>query len=196
MKKKVVSVLLMMSLVFVLVACGSNGSKNEPEKAETEESDEDEMSQSEWMEANGGEENDGYEKVDCIDVDTDEIALKYTGYEIFDGIGDNEEPIKELVVYFDYTNKTQTEERIHEAVSMKAYQGGIGLTNWLTNIEGNEPVENSYTYIMDEATLNVGIVFELKNVEDSVRIRVENSYSGIYTESSEIFACEQEISLE
>lgn len=192
MKKKAVSILLAMSLVFGLTACGNSEPVESESEAETEvgETDEDEMPQSEWMEANGG-----YEKVDCIDVDTDEVALKYTGYEIVDGIGDNEEPIKELVVYFDYTNKTQIDEQVRGAVLAEAYQGGIGLTNWMTDIEGNESVENSYTFIMDGATLNVGIVFELENTEDPVRIRVENSYSGIYSENSEVFAYEQEISL-
>lgn len=192
MKKKVVSILLTMSLGLAMTACGSGEVESElvESEAEAEAEKADEMSQSEWMEANGG-----YEKVECINVDTDEITLKYTGYEIVDGIDDNEEPIKEVVVYFDYTNKTQIDERIHEAVLVEAYQGGIGLINWLTDIEGNESVENSYTYIMDGATLNVGIVFELENVEDPVRIRVGNSYSGIYTENSAVFACEQEISL-
>lgn len=191
--KKLKIILLAGALAVLLMACGGdNGAqKNKadttPTKTESGDSNLD-VSKNEDL-------DNGYEIVDEIDIDTNEIALKYTGYEIVDGTGENEEEIKEAIIYFDFSNKTSISERIHEAINISVFQNGIELTNWLGDVEGNESVSNSYEYIIDGANLNVGLLFELKDVENPIKIRVENSFSEIYGENGEMFAQEQELNL-
>lgn len=141
--------------------------------------------------------DDGYDEVDLIDVDIDGLStLKYTGYEIVDGTDNDDNAIKEAVVYFDYTNKTAIASNADDAFNVNAYQGGINLTQWLTSIEGNEPVENAYTKIKDGATLSVGLVFELENTEDDLEIQVSRGYSDMYTETSDYPCVKQIIKLQ
>lgn len=207
--KKLKTILLTLVLAVSIVGCVQKEESNNAAPQESEESvsdsvvggeqekNEDEMSQSEWMETHGNDNSEaGYEKVNEINIDTDEISLKYTGYEIVDGVGENGEPIKEAVIYFDFANKTPFSERIHEAVQISVFQNGIQLTNWLGDIEGNEAVSNSYDFIIDGATLNVGLLFELKDTENPLKIRVEKSYSEMYGEDSELFAQQQELNLQ
>lgn len=179
MKKRILATLLTMALAISLVACG--GKKNNiPEEPETEESsdkviDEVDTQQDDLNEA-------GFKEVEKINIDTDEITLKYTGHEILDDSvleddGETQRPIKELIVYFDYTNKTSVGSRIFEAVQTEAYQNGISLTNWMGTSydEENEALGNSYKEIMDGATLNVALAYELEDAENQVKLRVDNS---------------------
>lgn len=179
MKKRILATLLTMALAISLVACG--GKKNNiPEEPETEESsdkviDEVDTQQDDLNEA-------GFKEVEKINIDTDEITLKYTGHEILDDSvleddGETQRPIKELIVYFDYTNKTSVGSRIFESVQTEAYQNGISLTNWMGTSydEENEALGNSYKEIMDGATLNVALAYELEDAENQVKLRVDNS---------------------
>lgn len=193
MRKKIKMIILLSVMAVSLVACGEDNGvqKNEADTTLPETGSEDsnlDVSKNEDL-------DNGYEIVDEINIDTNEIALKYTGYEIVDGTGENEEEIKEAIIYFDFSNKTSISERIHEAINISVFQNGIELTNWLGDVEGNESVSNSYEYIIDGANLNVGLLFELKDVENPIKIRVENSFSEIYGENGEMFAQEQELNL-
>ena len=207
MKKKFVIALLACILSVSTVACGNTTdtkdsqvkqtTESKKDTSERDDSSNDEMSQAEWI-ANGGADNmeDGYEKVESINIDTSDISLKYTGQKIVDGTDNNGNAIKELIVYFDFTNKTSMPSRIHESFEIDAFQNGVQLTNWMSDVDGDESVENSYTNIMDNATMNVGIIFELKDMQNEVKIRVSNSGSGPYTDNSELFAQQQEINIQ
>ena len=206
MKKKFVIALLACILSASTVACGNTTdtkdskakqtTESKKDTSERDDSSNDEMSQAEWI-ANGGADNmeDGYEKVESINIDTSDISLKYTGQKIVDGTDNDGNAIKELIVYFDFTNKTSTPSRIYEAFEINAFQNGLQLINWMSDVDGDESVANSYENIMDNATLNVGIIFELKDIGNPVKLRIENSFSGPYTDSSEIFAQQQELIL-
>lgn len=189
MKKKILVAILATTMALSITACG--GESPSPD-AETESNAE----ESAIEETNDVTDDSGFEIVDNINIDTNEISLKYTGYNIVDGTDNDGNPIKEIVVYFDFSNKTSVSERIHEAVSIDAFQNGVQLTNWLGDVDGNESVENSYKNIIDGATLNVGVIFELEDTENAVKIRISNSYSDIYGENSELFSQEQEIEIQ
>lgn len=177
MKKKILATLLTMALAISLVACGEKENNISEEPGTTESSDKviDEVEQDNLNEA-------GFKEVDEINIDTDEITLKYTGHEILDDSvleddGETQRPIKELIVYFDYTNKTSVGSRIFEAVQTEAYQNGISLTNWMGTSydEENEALGNSYKEIMDGATLSIALAYELENAESQVTLRIDNS---------------------
>ena len=199
MKKKIATIMLIAAMAINATACGGSGNATEKSKKvesnSTEKSD-DEMSQAEWVENNAEDTmEDGYEKVESINIDTDEVSLKYTGQKITDGTDNDGNAIKELIVYFDFTNKTSTPSRVYEAFETNAFQNGLQLINWMSDVDGDESVANSYENIMDGATLNVGIIFELKDTENPIKLRIANSSSGPYTDSSELFAQQQEITL-
>ena len=180
MTKKLLCVIICVISAISLLACNSSESSSE----NTQNLIEDGTDNSE----------DGYEVVDSINIDTNEMSLIYTGHEIIDGTGENEEPIKELVVYFDYTNKTSVSISAYSGINIKAFQNGVSLINWIT--DGNESIENIHTEIIDSATINVGFVFELQDINNPVKIRVDNSYfSYEFEDSIETQYQQQEISL-
>ena len=190
MKRKIISLLMVGTMVASITACGG-GSSDKVEDTSASVSTEETGKTEEELAM-----DDGYDKVDSIDLDIDESSLKYTGYEIVDGTDNDQNAIKEAVVYFDYTNKTAIASNVDDAFNVNAYQGGISLTHWLTSIEGNEPVENAYTKIKDGATLSVGLVFELENTEDDLEIQVSRGYSDMYTDASDYPCVKQIIKLQ
>lgn len=198
MKKKMLCVLTVSMMTLSLMACGQkelDSSENNTRTIEETEN-ENEMSQSEWIDEHAGEYEDGYEVVDSINIDTPEILLKYTGYEIIDGEDNDGNQIKEAILYFDYSNKTSIPERIYEAISIEVFQNGIQLINWISDIEGNQSVENSYNTIIDGTTLNVGMIFELEDTENPLLIRVCQSYSDMYGDNAELFYQQQELEIQ
>lgn len=201
--KKLKMMLLAGVLTISLAACGGKEAK-EPDDATTQEAendsgnaekegqqekDEDEMSQSEWVEAYGNDKMDnGYEIVDEINIDTSEICLKYTGYEIVDDVDDNEQPIKKLVVRFDFTNKSSIPMCSASAIGSMAFQNGIELQGW-----GGTDILNDMTNIKDGATINIGCMFDLIDTENPVELNISN---GINFEGIELFAQQQELNLQ
>ena len=187
MMKRIVSILLVFLLSVSMVACGTEkktGDTNQEQKAEDAKGD-DELSQSEWMAEHAGEYEDGYEVVDDIDIDTSELSLKYTGYEIVDDVDDNDEPIKRIIVHFDFTNKTSVPMSSSSTFSCTSYQNGIELQAW-----GGTDELNDMTNIKDGATINVGFMFDLIDATNTVEINVSE---GLTFEGTEIFAQKQEI---
>ena len=185
MKKRFLILFLALLLSVSLYAC-SGGDDSSGSDTDTEE-----MSQSEWIEENTGNMEDGYEVVDAINIDNDEMSLKYGKYEITDGTDNDDNPIKELVAYFTFTNKTSTAASAESAISISAYQNGIELTNWIT--DGNDAIENVSTEVMDGREIEVAFVFELEDTENPVKIQLENSY--IEDESIDITSQQQEIDI-
>ncbi len=198
MKKRILSMILVGVLALLLSACGESpeekkDSNDTAQSEPREESAEDEMSQAEWMEEYGNEKmQDGYEVVDEINIDTKEISLKYTGHEIIDSTDDDGNPIKQLIVYCDFTNKTNTATSSSYAISSQAFQNGIELQAW-GGSEYNEPLKNEMVDIMDGATLNVGYLFDLRDTENPVKIRISSAF---VFEEWEMFAQQQEIILQ
>lgn len=192
MKKKLL-VTLLLSIV-MLSGCGNSGeepksgeSTQDVEETQDAEKEDDELSQSEWMEQNADEMDNGYEVVDEINVDTDDISVKYTGFEIRDDIDDNNQPVKRIMVYFDYTNKMSEPMSSSNAINCIAYQGGIELQGW-----GGVDYLNDMTDIKDGATLNVGFMFDIINAEEPVEINISE---GLWFKGTELFAQQQEIQI-
>ena len=199
MKKKIVTMLLIGTMALSITACGGdkelkkeNNAKTEATEKELNENDSN-MSQSEWI-ASGGADNmeDGYEIVDSINIDTEDISLVYTGLEILDSTDDAGNPIKQLVVYCDFTNKTSNAMSSSSAFSTRAFQNGVELKGW-GGSEKNESLKNSTLDIMDGATLNVGFLFDLRDSESPVKFRITDS---LVYEGEEKFAQQQEIKLQ
>lgn len=199
MKKKIVTMLLIGTMALSITACGGdkelkkeNNAKTEATEKELNENDSN-MSQSEWI-ASGGADNmeDGYEIVDSINIDTEDISLVYTGLEILDSTDDAGNPIKQLVVYCDFTNKTSNAMSSSSAFSTRAFQNGVELQGW-GGSEKNESLKNSTLDIMDGATLNVGFLFDLRDSESPVKFRITDS---LVYEGEEKFAQQQEIKLQ
>lgn len=201
MKKKIIVLMLAGMMALSTTACGgsNNTSSNNDKSASTKE---------ESVVANNSTSNDtskdttedsvdddGFEKVDSINVDTNEVSLKYTGSEVVDGTDNDGNAIKEAVVYFDYTNKTSTPADITSAFMIDAYQGGVGLINFVTSIDGNDAVENYYTEIKDGATINVGFVFQLENTDDDLEIQIQSGMSELYENAQDFFYQKQLITL-
>lgn len=188
MKKRFLILFLALLLSVSLFACSSGNDSSDSKESNT---DTEEMSQSEWIEENADNTEDGYEVVDAINIDNDEMSLKYEKYEIIDGTDNDDNPIKELVAYFTFTNKTSTAVSAESAVSISAYQNGIELTNWIT--DGNDAIENVNTEVMDGREIEVAFVFELEDTENPVKMQLENSY--IEDENIDISSQQQEIDI-
>lgn len=191
--KKLFAILLL--CIAMLSGCSNNESETQNEHSETEstgdttesETSDNELSQSEWIEQHSDEMDNGYETVDEINVDTDDITIKYTGFEIRDDVNDNGQPIKRIIVYFDYTNKMSSPMNSSNAIDCIAYQGGIELQEW-----GGAEYLNDMTDIKDGATLNVGFMFDLLNTEEPLEINISE---GLWFEGTKLFAQQQEIQL-
>ena len=113
-------------MAFSLTACGGNSEQQEETGMEAEaDRDMDALTQGDDTPTNVTD--DGFEIVDEINVDTDEIAVKYTGYEIVDDTDENNNPVRRLIAYFDFTNKTSTPLSSGYALQTSAYQSGIEL---------------------------------------------------------------------
>lgn len=205
MKKRMLSILLIGTMVISLSACGGGGVSQEEYDKVVAERDEykallEEIGaggngtssgqlQSEWI-ASGGADNmdNGYEIVDSIDIDTDEVTVKYTNYEIVDSTDGDGNPIKRLIVYCDFTNKMSVAMSSSNAFSSIAYQDGIELQGW-----GGAEELNDTTSIKDGAKINVGFMFDLNNTETPVEFNLSN---GLWFEGTQLFAQQQEIALQ
>lgn len=178
--KKVISVLFV--CLFILSGC-SNSSEEQEYSSDYEQDIENSDDEYDFLLGNEDEE----EMVDEIFVDNSEISLKYTGFEIRDDIDDNEQPIKRIVVYLDFTNKMNSPMSSSNSINSIAYQGGIELQGW-----GGADYLNDMTDIKDGATLNVGFMFDLLNTDEPVEINLSN---GIWYEGSETFSQTQKINI-
>lgn len=198
MKKRIVALLFISAISFSVMSCGGDNNGKKENISNIDASDKetkknaDSLSQSEWIESTESNAEDGYEIVESINIDTEDIALTYTGKEILDSTDDSGNPIKQLAVYFDFTNKTSNAMSSSSAFFTAAFQGGIELQGW-GGSEKNEPLKNSTVDIMDGATLNVGFLFDLRNLEDPVKFRVSDS---LVYDGEEKFAQQQEINMQ
>lgn len=189
MKKSILLPLVIAFTLLALSACGNNenvqGNTEEgggENRAEIFEDYEDEAINME----------DEYEIVDSINIDTPEVSVKYTGYEIIDGTDEDGNAKKQLVVYCDFTNKTSNATSSASAISTQSFQNGIEMQGW-GGSEYNDSLKNEMTDIMDGATLNVGYLFDLHDTENPVKFRISNSLNWDMYDS---FAQQQEILLQ
>lgn len=193
MKKKILSMLLVGVTALSMVACGGGGesgvSQEEYDKVVKErdqyKAELEEMNEEKAVSTN---ENNSAEKVDLINIDTSEISLKYTNYEIKENTDYDGNTKKQLVVYFDFTNKMKEPMSSGSGFSSKAFQGGIEL-----RASGGADFLNDMTKIKDGATINVGFLFDLNDTETPVEIEISN---GIQFKGTENFVQQQEIVLE
>ena len=192
MKKKILSMLLVGVVALSTVACGGGGesgvSQEEYDKVVKErdqyKAELEEMNEEKAVSTN---ENNSAEKVDLINIDTSEISLKYTNYEIKENTDYDGNTKKQLVVYFDFTNKMKEPMSSGSGFSSKAFQGGIEL-----RASGGADFLNDMTKIKDGATINVGFLFDLNDTETPVEIEISN---GIQFKGTENFVQQQEIVL-
>ena len=198
MKKRIVALLLISAMSLSVMSCGdsNNGKKENIPNTEApgaeSKKDNNSLSQSEWIESTESNSEDGYEIVESINIDTEDITLTYTGKEILDSIDDAGNPAKQLAVYFDFTNKTSNAMSSSSAFFTAAFQDGVELQGW-GGSEKNESLKNSTVDIMDGATLNIGFLFDLRNLDSPVKFRISDSL--IY-DGEEKFAQQQELSLQ
>ena len=193
MKKKTLSMLFAVLMAFSLTACVGNSEQQEETGMEAEaDRDMDALTQGDDMPTNVTD--DGFEIVDEINVDTDEIAVKYTGYEIVDDTDENNNPVRRLIAYFDFTNKTSTPLSSGYALQTSAYQSGIELQGWGgSGSYLNESLENEMVEIRDNATLNIAFLYDIQDEENPITFRLSNSI--LCDEITIEFGQEQEIAL-
>lgn len=190
MKRKFLSMLFAISLVFSLTACNSNSEQQEETGIEADR-DMDALTQGDDTPVEVTD--DGYEIVDEINIDTDEVSIKYTGHELVDDTDENGSPLRRLVVYFDFTNKTSIPLSAGYALQTSAYQNGIELEGWGgSNL--NESLANEMVDIMENATLNIAFLYDIQDEENPIKFRLNNN--PICGELAIEFGQEQEISLQ
>ena len=198
MKKKLFSIILVTAVSLSLAACGNKTADDTGTSAEETAGEEqlDDVDAERMAELNEEDQSnytdDGYEIVDEINVDDEEVSIKYTGYEIIDDTDENDNPVRRLVVYCDFTNKMSIPLSSSYAIQTSAYQNGVELQGWGGSTI-NESLENEMVDIMDGATLNVAFLYDIQDEENPVKFRIENSL--LCDEITIGFAQEQEISL-
>lgn len=136
---------------------------------------------------------DGYKIVDKINVNTKELSLKYKKYKLvsFENDGKKE---KAVILYFRFKNKSNHAQTFSSAIDVKLFQKGIEQIHWLGGFGNNEddPTWNHNTEILKGASIDVGIVFGLKNFSSPVKIRVGNA---MFSDNDVEFAQQQKLKI-
>lgn len=210
--KKIITVLLMMAVL--ICGCGEGEKQEVSQEQNQEETEKDnsesgnqeteeeiketeDMSQAEWIESGGADNmEDGYEKVESINIDSNEAILKYERYEIVEENSSDEsgEMKPNIVLYFEFENKNGTRSA-DSTFNVSVFQNGIKSINWLggaSNVDGNEPIKDWRTETLSGGKLKVGLEFELQDLENPIKIRVDNQK---YQESSPLFFQQQELEI-
>lgn len=177
MKKKIIGMLLAVSLALSLTACGGNGDNN---KSENE--DEKEATAQEDNAEDVDENKPVTGTVEKISVDNTEGTLTYTGHEV----GSDYEGKPVLIVYFDYTNKKDEASYSQLTFYPQVFQNGVECSIGIL-MDENEAVTNSTKEIQKDVTLNIAQVYELQDNTNPVTLKVtdqsaENLFDDIYQE--------------
>lgn len=177
MKKKLIGMLLAVSLVLPLTACGENGDSNKSKSEDGKET---------AAQENSAEDVDENEPVtgtvEKISVDNTEGTLTYTGHEV----GSDYEGKPVLIVYFDYTNKKDEASYSQLTFYPQAFQNGVECGIGIL-MDENEAIANSTKEIQKDVTLNIAQVYELQDSMNPVTLKVtdqsaENLFDDIYQE--------------
>lgn len=173
MKKKLIGMLLAMSLVLSLTACGGSGDSNKSESEDGKES---------VAKEDGAEEVNENGTVEKISIDNTEGTLTYTGHEV----GSDYEGKPVLIVYFDYTNKKDEASYSQLTFYPQAFQNGVECGIGIL-MDENEAITNSTKEIQKDVILNIAQVYELQDNTNPVTLKVtdqsaENLFDDIYQE--------------
>lgn len=178
MKKKLIGMLLAVSLVLSLTACGGSGDSN---KSESEDTVQEDTAQEDSAE-DADENKPVTGTVEKISIDNTEGTLTYTGHEM----GSDYEGKPVLIVYFDYTNKKDESSYSQLTFYPQAFQNGVECGIGIL-MDENEAVTNSTKEIQKDVTLNIAQVYELQDNTNPVTLKVtdqsaENLFDDIYQE--------------
>ena len=171
------------------VSSESNGTESESQEISSEtKEDTDGMSQSEYMKSNSSSNiEDGYEIVDSIDIDAEKSSIKFEKFELT--TGDSEQ--NAIILYFDFTNKSNDTTNIRADFDVTVFQNGVSCSPLMTTRD-NESIENENKNIIKGGSVNVGLLYELNDIESPIKIRVENTSRG---EVTEMFFQQQELNI-
>lgn len=183
MKKKILSLLLITTLMLSLSACDNNESSSKEPAAEEDiveediaeeepDASDDELSQSEWMEKYGNDlMEDGYEKVESINIDSGDTKLEYVSNERFT----TESGEELLLVNFDFYNVSAGTTSLDAQYNFSAFQDGVEISvySWLG--DATEGDINRGKEILDGASIYVSVGIEPANWESPIKLRVDDA---------------------
>lgn len=201
MKKKLFAIILVGVMALSFTACGGEEKENKEEietqsdkksDVKNDESEETQdtsgMSQAEYMESGAADNmEDGYEKVDSINIDAEKSSIKYEKFEITTGDSGQDA----IILYFDFLNKDNDTTSIRTDFDITVFQNGVSCSPLMTTRE-NESIDNENKNVLRDGKVNVGLLYELQDLESPVKIRVENTTRG---EVTEMFFQQQELNI-
>lgn len=179
MKKKIISIIILVMFSFLLASCeNSNDSSNNNKESTSEnvqnvddsEKDESELSQSEWMEEHGDDYEDGYEVVDAINIDSGDTKLKYISNEKYT-LESGEEV---LLVNFTFSNINAGNTNLDSEYNFSAFQDGVEIDVYSTLFDEVEGDSNRSKEILDGASIDVSIGIATDNWESPIKLRVDD----------------------
>ena len=160
--KKIICVLLTITVVFSAVACSSNKSNDsKKEKSKNEEVKKEKENIT----------DDGYSIVDNINIDTDEMTVKYVGNKLRKGKDEDGNNIDQAIIYFEYTNKTSNPVSFDNAAIIQVFQNGEEMEGYAPLEAGIKELENTSKEIMDGKTIKIAVVFGVSSTKDNITIK-------------------------
>lgn len=174
MKKKLLSIVLIVAMAISLAACGSEKEEIEEEPTQieetTEEDSSDEMSQSEWIEEHADDMEDGYEVVDGINIDSGDTKLEYTSCEKYT-LQSGEEI---FLVNFVFSNINAGTTSLDSQYNFRAFQNGVEITIYSTLFDEIDGDVNRRKEILDGASIDISIGIVPDNWSDPIKLRVDD----------------------
>lgn len=184
--KKIICVLLTITVVFSAVACSSNKSNDsKKEKSKNEEVKKEKENIT----------DDGYSIVDNINIDTDEMTVKYVGNKLRKGKDEDGNNIDQAIIYFEYTNKTSNPVSFDNAAIIQVFQNGEEMEGYAPLEAGIKELENTSKEIMDGKTIKIAVVFGVSSTKYNITIKATNEESDLLGESGETVLQQQEAQL-
>ncbi len=183
--KKLIVLLLAISMVISLAACGSKEGKA-PAESESSESASSESSEETEEESSSAEEPESSEEVveevhdvDTIALETEDGTITYSGYEYAGPTFYNEyadgDASKTLIVNFDFTNKAAKPTGVQSVFAIKVYQKGAELSSPDSWGESTEAMNNFFNgSAMKDGTLSIGRAYVI-NDYSPISIMVEST---------------------
>lgn len=178
MRKKVLSCILMLSVV--LVGCSSSGVSQEEydkvvaerdalkEQVSTTEGDgsENAAAPQEIQETPVEEEKTEYNAGD-LEFDYENMHVKYVSHEFGQNMADEQT----LIVYFEFTNNSSENKSFAYSFSAKAFQNGVELDSSL--MFSNDTCKNRDNEIQPGTTITVGKDFVIGEDRSDVSLQIE-----------------------
>lgn len=176
MKKKIVTLMLAVTMAFAVTACGGNDDKGG--SADTQDVKVKEDKKSDVMTGN----------VDQISLDNPEGTLAFTRYEVTTDY----EGKPAILVYFDYTNKQEKTSYAQMTFYPQVFQNGVECQMGFS-MEDNESLHNASKEIQKDTTLGIAYIYELQDNTNPVTLKVTDQSSEYLLE--DVYQ-EQELALQ